>query len=294
VIHTTSLYYSLSEFYGNLARLDFYFSETSEEKEEFKKSIDNFLIAAYFSLQNDNGIRFSYWLCHAARSYIRLANLDQANEILGISKDIIHKSFKATDNNRYRKAMMSIYYLAESEYILFDYYKHSNIPEKLNKLFVKDSIESFAGAMFGFYIIGFERLMYDAIYNIHRLLTVLENQLSLEDKKDTINNILEVFGNESIYITTNKSESNSDSSKDFIQFVLNIESTLKNEYTKDPEDKECTEDKFVSGIINNIAKMSKEKVKEKWMSWFDSEPNLKNLNHPIYDLVESNKFLGEF
>jgi hypothetical protein len=292
VLHTTSLYYSLSEFYGNLARLEFYFSQPSE-MEEFEESVDSFLIAAYFSLQNDNGIRFSYWLCHAARSYTRLGNLDQANEILKMSEHIIQKSFKATDNSRYQKAIMSICYLAKSEYILFDYYK-SKVQDKLNNL--KDSIDIFAGAMFGFYIIGFERLMYDAIYNMYRLLTVLEEELSLENKKSTIKKICEVFESELNHIKSDQSKLNSDSNQNetedsFVRFTEKFINILKSEYSKDTEN---TESEFISDKFKQASKMSKERVEEKWVFWFDSESNLTNRNHPIYDLVVSNKFLGEF
>jgi hypothetical protein len=183
IIHTTSFCYALSEYYGNWSRLEFYFCKIEEEK-YFEQSINGFLEAAYFSLQNDNAIRYSYWLCHAARSYARLGKISDARTVLKIAEAVTNKLFNITDNFIYKRGIKSICYLVKSEISLCEFWKKCELWKK-NKLtsndqkfvrnfFEGDIVNNIISAIFGFYVTGFERLIFDSLYSLHKFLSELQ------------------------------------------------------------------------------------------------------------------------
>jgi hypothetical protein len=282
IVHTTSFNYALSEYYGNWSRLEFYFCKR-ENKEEFEKSIDGFLRAAYFSLQNDNGIRYSYWLCHAARSYARLGKIIEADAALEIAEDVIDRIFKKTDNIVYRTSIKSICYLVKFENNLFRF-EFEQTMNTAETLFSKDTINDIVTAIIGFYIIGFERLMFDSIYELSKLIVILNSlSYSSERKIEILRDIKASIADRIKEMATKGKE---ELEKCFILNELDIlleELSLIKEASKE------------TLKIFEISDLYKSRVKARWASWFNPDLGTIRLReHPICMLIDSNEFLSPF
>jgi hypothetical protein len=334
IIHTTSFYYALSEYYGNWSRLEFYFCGR-DRKNEFEKSLSGFLEAAYFSLQNDNAIRFSYWLCHAARSSARIGNISDAKTILQIAEAVIDKTFNITDNFAHKKGIKSIYYLVKSEISLYKLWKKDETIDS-DKKFAKvlDEIaNSITTAIFGFYVIGFERLIFDSIYILHKLLCELEYSKHFFELKDEqralvlkkfVSNVSKNIGNifieenitdtiliplSKVIIHCNCNDEKSNDDEKLKRFAENIDKWETNNSDREsllPQIRESflvysnvlvrKEDlKVTSKQIESLSEEFKNKVKDKWSDWFEDDLNShSNEKHPICTMIDSDQFLSPF
>jgi hypothetical protein len=266
VIPHTSLYHSLAELHGNCAKLDFYFSR-KEHETVFKESIDGFLTAAYFSLKSDNGIRFSYWMCHAARSLSRIGKFDEADTMIDIANTILDKSFNPRDKDTHKKGVKSIYSLARCENLLFKNLRQtdSEVAETIDS----KNVSHFVDALIGFHVIGFERLLCDATYNIHRYCELLKNQPLPQQEK-----LIAIWRD---VLNENASISNNETKTFFEKFNYIIKSD-------EPD------------ILVAVSKAAKEYVVKQWEGWFDKEQELyeSGRQHPICSMINDNIFLRHF
>ena len=283
IIHTTSFNYALSEYYGNWSRLEFYFCKI-EHKQEFEKSIDGFLKAAYFSLQNDNGIRYSYWLCHAARSYARLGKISEADAALEIAEDVVDKIFKKTDNVVYKNSIKSICYLVKFENNLFRFELEQTITTA-EILFSTNTINDIITAIIGFYIIGFERLMFDGIYELSKLIFAINNpSCGKVNKFKILENIKDSIDNKIKEMATIKKEELEEI------FLLN---KLKDHLDELSSIQKASEKEFEK--IFEISDLYKSQVKARWTKWFDRNlADGRQSEHPICQMIDSNEFLSPF
>ncbi len=299
IVHTTSFNYALSEYYGNWSRLEFYFCR-SEHKEEFEKSINGFLRAAYFSLQNDNGIRYSYWLCHAARSYARLGKISEADAALEIAEDVIDKIFKKTDNIIYKTSIKSICYLVRFENNLFRF-KFEQTIANADTLFSENTISDIVTAIIGFYIIGFERLMFDGIYELSKLIVTLGEKEIYSNVEEKIKKLrqIEISISDKIKEMTAKEEQEEELKE---YFLINDFNKILDKLCNDLEEinlrkkiseKEISDLVFTSIFI--ISKLYKNQVKARWADWFNPELGIVGFTeHPICKRIDSNEFLSPF
>jgi hypothetical protein len=274
IVHTTSFNYALSEYYGNWSRLDFYFCKRGEKK-EFEKSINGFLRAAYFSLQNDNAIRYSYWLCHAARSYARLGKISEADAALEIAEDVIDKVFKKTDDVVYKTSIKSICYLVKFENNLFKFEFEQTITAA-EILFSKESIDNIVTAIIGFYIIGFERLMFDGIYELSQLIVTLNSFSGSAEEKSKI--LVRLKDSMTDRINEMSARKEDEQQLEKLLLVEKIEEASKK----------------ISEILE-ISKLYEDQVKTRWADWFNPALRIGRLTeHPICGLIDSNEFLSPF
>jgi hypothetical protein len=304
----TSLYYSLSEFYGNRSKLDFYLTL---RQTDYEQCIDGFLCAAYFALKNNNGVRFSYWMCYVARACARLENSNDILDtkiILSIAEQILMKSFNPKDYDTYRRGMRSKYNLAHGECLYFDYVKSGK--SDVEKLI--DSLTCILKAAIGCHLISFERLLCDAIFNLHRICADLINHFDTsnelnEDRVEKIESILKewlvLFKYEKSHDSNIEEEcdilhdsnieekcdilndSNIEEKCDILNdFITRMKSKVKNLPQNNND---------IIDVLREISDDAIETVTKKWDGW-NCNVETPDKKHPIYYLIGRGDFLCYF
>lgn len=276
----TSLYYSWSEFQGNLSKLDFYFSRPRDRK-TFETSVEGFLIAAYFSLKNDNGSRFSYWMCYAARSASRLGKFDDADAMLTIAKYIFEFSSQHQYNWQHKEGIIAICYLAESEVVFFKYYynKNNNASEYKDEGNWKKIVEAFKDllrALIEFHTTGLDWLMYDSLYNIYRYCLIF---------KEMPDEYLEtLIGQQKFNDIIGKVD---DKITDDTKFIKEI--------TENISELNIADINSIKTSLDKLENQARDSVYKQWKKWFKkNESDYNSQKHPICKMIDDGEFLRDF
>ncbi|OCR02151.1 hypothetical protein BCD67_13515 [Oscillatoriales cyanobacterium USR001] len=179
------LYLCISEIYGNFGRLELYFWKTSEDRKYLEEeAINNFLVAAYFSLKIGNMQRVAHWLTHVSRAYSRLGadKAEDAKNYVNVAGEIVEQLISPKYNVTERTWRQAEYYLA-----LGEYYLHCNDKQiKAKDSNIELSIENFCLALKGAMILSFCRLIADSLYGIYRSIKLIDkmvNKQKNEEKK---------------------------------------------------------------------------------------------------------------
>lgn len=150
------VYQSLSEVYGNLARLNFYLCH---DKDTLIEARESFLKAAYHASRIGARRRTAKWITFAARVNIRLGNQndDSINieQYLDLSETIINKGVSEEYQTIFKDALLSERYLLRGElhFMRKEY---------------KQAFDDFLLALKGSIYLGFNRRISDSLYNLYR------------------------------------------------------------------------------------------------------------------------------
>lgn len=147
------VYHSLSEIYGNYARIELYMSD---DPQVLKDAADDFLRAAHFALRIGYKQRASRWLAMCGKVWLRLNNELMCKQALIMASKIARSNLTSWQDEDLRQAICSEISLLEGENLLII----GNQPEEaLNKFLI---------ALKGSIYLRLKRRMCDALIGIYR------------------------------------------------------------------------------------------------------------------------------
>jgi hypothetical protein len=146
-------YLALSEIYGNIARMDFYLSQTPEELE---RATESCLKASHYASRIGAKQRTSRWLALAGRVQVRLGNRSKSKQLLEFAREMAQIGISPYQDEKVQQALLSEVQILEGERLLM---LEDNFAEALPHF-----LDSLKGAMY----LSFTRRISDALYNIAR------------------------------------------------------------------------------------------------------------------------------
>lgn len=161
-----NVYLAASEVFGNVGRLDFYFSD-GKDIESLESAIENLLSAAYFSSRIGLIQRMGHWTTHISRVYSRLQNQGGAKKFLKISERVVRQAIDPRYKNDYQNSILAEVNLANGELLLLT---------GDNSLALQSFIKSLRGAIY----YGFIRLIADSLYGA----SLASQSLHIEEIKE--------------------------------------------------------------------------------------------------------------
>jgi tetratricopeptide (TPR) repeat protein len=276
------VYWSASEIFGNIARLDLYFGEEGDFKRLEKNTINYFLIAAYYSSQIGQKLRVAHWFVHISRTYSRLGDKDNAVEFAELAEKILDDSVEPRYYNDYLESIKAEVNLAKGEL-----YLHSKEFDQ--------SLEYFLNALKGAIYLGFARLIADSLYGIARVASK-DNHKNVKLQKS----FDKVFGEVKEIIIVPDSETQEPATKTQEPATKTQDMQLLDSTKQGWEKNTIAENiiKFLNGLKlydtwGNSADKFKEESKKIWNDWFN-KANLKEGEqgqHPVAKKIEDGSFL---
>ncbi len=256
------IYHSLSEIYGNIARLNFYLSD---EKSIIEEARNNFLKAAYHASRIGANPRTARWIALAGRACIRLGEQALAQEAIELSTAIIRRELNTQYKPIFQDALLSETNLLRGEYHFI-------------RLEYEEALFCFLRSLKGAAYLGFNRRLTDVLFNLSRCSQRIGNK-TLESVFSSQYNPFQEF-------MTNNGEN----------FQLEIEKIhsqgnpasatslrLLNELLQDSKNKQTT--------WANVADRFLTEAKNIWKKWHDDSVNESDTKHPVVTKLEEGKWL---
>ena len=195
----SDVYLCASEIFARAGRLEFTFATEVEEK-YLEQSVDNLLMAAYYSSKVGEHQRTAHWLANASRVYCRLGNGDNAGKLANIAERVLKRAIDQRYGLQYKEAIMAEVDISRGEKLL--------LIEQEPLL----ALQSFGKAVQGASYLGFVRLLADSLYNVSRAAEDLDSAVDVDV-------VLGHYGNE-------KKQPPNRIVKEVVDFLVNLDQTL--------------------------------------------------------------------
>lgn len=260
-----NVYLAASEVFGNVGRLDFYFSDR-EDIDSLESAIANLLNAAYFSSRIGLIQRMGHWTTHISRAYSRLQNQGGAKKFLKISERVVRQAIDPRYKSDYQNSILAEVNLASGELLLLTGDK---------SLALQSFIKSLQGAIYH----GFIRLIADSLYGA----SIASQSLDFEGIKDAF---ILAYGRDIFKQETGNNLSNflnpqqqgwrdNNMAKHIIDGVNSLVCEL-----------------FLAKNIDNINVPERFKDLSKWL-WHEWAKKDGRAIHPVEKLIDNGKFINQ-
>lgn len=268
------LYLCISELYGNFGRLELYFCKENE-KPYLEKAVDNFLVAANFSLKIGDMQRVAHWLTHISRVYTRLEN-DLSKKYVDLANKIVERTILPSYSNEHCEAIQAEVNLAYGEMVLFSLFRRQRSSKTITYV---SAVSYFSKALKGSLYLGFVRLIADSLYGLSRAIKAATEQGDIQD----IINTKSCFFWKIIPVSNNIKLLNYESP--IVKNILVLLNNITPLTEKTPMD---------NNDWMEISQQLQLGAKKIWHDWANMvNPNNKKENeHPLEEEIESGNFLG--
>jgi hypothetical protein len=262
------VHYSLSETYGNIARFNFYFSDSQYILEKVKT---NFLNAAYHASRIGYNRRTARWIALAGRASVRLKDEKFAQEAIALSTTIINLELNTQYQPIFHDALLS-----ETNLLRGEYYFMKQENEKALYCFLR----SLKGSVY----LGLSRRLSDSLYNISRCARKISNKMVESVLTSSESPFLEFLPNAFVTNSEKKLQLEMDKFNPQGNPASAAAIRLLNELCQDVENKRPT--------WANVAALFLAESQNIWQSWYDETANKSNQKHSVVILLEEGKWLA--